>query len=73
MTLEEQLADAQKAYHDLQTGVMARVVVDQNGDRVEYTSANRDALRQYIARLELLVSPPDCEDLSKFAPAGFLF
>lgn len=52
MTLKDQLLDAQQRYHELLTGVSARVVVDQNGERVEYTAANRSALAQYIAELE---------------------
>jgi len=52
LTLAQKLADAQAAYHELLVGRSARVVVDQNGERVEYTTANRSALAQYIARLE---------------------
>ena len=52
MTLAEQLADAKAQYHLLVTGQQARVYVDQNGERVEYTAANRQALLAYIQRLE---------------------
>lgn len=45
------LTEAETAYHKLVTGTSARVVVDQNGERVEYTSANRNALRSYIEDL----------------------
>lgn len=50
--LEAHLADAKKQYHLLITGQQARVYVDQSGERVEFTSANRSALAQYIAGLE---------------------
>lgn len=52
MTLEEKLADAEVAYHELLLGRSARVFVDQNGERVEYTAANRDSLLAYINRLQ---------------------
>lgn len=51
-TTQQKLDAAREAYHDLLTGNKARVVVDQNGERVEFTPANRDALRAYIRDLE---------------------
>lgn len=54
--LKAQLADAEKQYHSLITGTMARVVVDQNGQRVEFTAANRSTLGAYIASLQSQVS-----------------
>lgn len=45
------IAQAEEALHNLVTGTMARVVVDQNGDRVEYTMTNAKDLRAYIATL----------------------
>lgn len=52
MTLQERIADAKAALHDLMTGRRVRVVVDQNGERVEYSAANRADLSAYIAMLE---------------------
>lgn len=52
MTLAEQLAAAQTAYHNLMTGKAVKVVIDQNGERVEYAVANADRLKAYIAALE---------------------
>lgn len=51
-TLTDQLAEAQAAYHDLQLGKAVRVYVDQNGERVEYSVANRSALLAYINDLK---------------------
>ena len=51
-TKQEMLTAAQSAYHDLMIGVSARVVVDQNGERVEYTAANAIRLQAYISKLE---------------------
>jgi hypothetical protein len=42
--------------HDLRTGRSARVVVDQNGERCEFTSANVAGLRAYIDELERAVA-----------------
>ncbi len=51
-TAAVRLEEAKAAYHALLTGTLARVVVDQNGERVEYNNANRAALADYIAKLE---------------------
>lgn len=51
-TLADQLKSAKEAYHNLMTGRSARVIVDSDGSRVEYTAANADRLAAYIARLE---------------------
>lgn len=52
LTLQEQLDDAKAQYHLLVTGQQAKVYVDQNGERIEYTQANRRDLLAYIQRLE---------------------
>lgn len=49
------LADAWAKYHALVTGTSARVVVDQNGERVEYTAASAARLKQWIDELEAIV------------------
>lgn len=54
-TTAEKLAEAQAAYHKLQTGQSARVVVDQNGERVEFTSVNRTSLYNYILELQGMI------------------
>lgn len=52
MTVSEQLVQARSEYHNLMTGLKVRVFVDQNGERIEYTSANAARLRAYIQELE---------------------
>ena len=52
MTLAEQLAEARAAYHRLQIGEAAVVLVDQNGERVEYRPATAPRLAAYIGDLE---------------------
>lgn len=52
MTLQERLEDAENAYHDLVTGKAVVEVVDQNGERVRYSAANRSALLSYIGELK---------------------
>jgi len=46
------LADAKDAYHKLMIGKSARVFVDQNGERIEYTAANAYRLSAYIRSLQ---------------------
>lgn len=52
MTLQEQLLQAKTEYHKLITGIKPRVVVDQNGERVEFSAANAGRLKAYIHDLE---------------------
>lgn len=49
--IEAKLAEAENAYHQLMTGQSVRVFVDQNGERVEYSAANKQSLINYIAQL----------------------
>lgn len=73
VVLQTNLAEARAAYHALQTGTSPRVVVDQNGERVEFTAANRQGLYSYIKQLEsqLGLYAPGCG--SPAAPARFVF
>lgn len=70
--LQTRLDDARSAYHQLMTGTAARVIVDQNGERVEFATANRGNLANYILSLEvqLATSPVG---LRAMAPAQFVF
>lgn len=69
---QAKLQAAKDALHNLVTGQMAKVIVDQNGERVEFQLANRDALRAYIRELEA-----DCNAVSGIprptGPFGFTF
>lgn len=70
------LNEALNAYHQLNTGGSVRVIVDQNGERVEYTAANRQSLLAWIMRLQnALKNPNPCDALMGVPgkPAGFLF
>lgn len=49
---EAQLKEAQAAYHNLMLGTSARVIVDQNGERVEFSAANKVNLYNYILQLQ---------------------
>jgi hypothetical protein len=70
------LTEARKAYHSLMTGVAARVVVDQNGERVEFVAANAPKLYAYIQQLEMTLGTA-CGDSpvvqGQYHPAGFIF
>lgn len=52
VALEALLTEAQQAYHNLMVGGSARVVVDQNGQRVEFTAINASKLASYILSLQ---------------------
>lgn len=56
MTIQEQLADAELQYHLLLTGQKPRVYVDQNGERVEYTTTTATKLRAYIEDLKATIN-----------------
>lgn len=74
VTLQQHLEEARSAYHLLNTGRMARVFVDQNGERVEFTVANRTGLYNYIKQLEAKVARcAGTTNLPHVGPAGFLF
>lgn len=45
------LAEAETAYHRLMTGAAARVIVDQNSERVEFVSTTAGRLAAYIQDL----------------------
>lgn len=50
--LTRRLADAENAYHQLVMGGAVKVVVDQNGERIEYAQANVNRLLGYITTLK---------------------
>jgi len=52
LTLQQRIDDAKAKYHALVVGTSPRVIVDQNGERVEYTPANANRLKAYIQALE---------------------
>jgi hypothetical protein len=49
--VKTQIEDARAAYHRLMTGTAVKVVVDQNGERVEYNTANAAKLLAYLTSL----------------------
>lgn len=59
LTVEERaemttdLANAKAALKEILMGNKAKVVVDQNGERVEFAAANVDRLRAWIYEMEL--------------------
>lgn len=71
--LQANLAGAQVAYHRLATGQMARVFVDQNGERIEYTAANTAVLYNYIQNLMAQIACPTGLPTLGNAPLKFLF
>lgn len=56
LTIAEKLVEAENALHQLSTGTQPRVVVDQNGERIEYTATTVGKLRAYINDLKSQLS-----------------
>lgn len=71
-TTQELLDEALVAYHLLQTGNKPRVIVDQNGERIEYTAANPGGLSRYIEYLKTLLKSP-ADSLRSRRPMGVRF
>jgi hypothetical protein len=68
-TAQQQLDEAKIARHNLVTGRLPRVLMDQNGERIEYTATNIAALDAYIRQLEVEVAgAPRARK-----PLGFIF
>jgi hypothetical protein len=69
-TTQQKLDQAKDAKHKLATGSLARVFMDQNGERVEFTATNMAQLDSYIASLEAEIA-----GTRRFArkPIGFIF
>lgn len=55
-TLQARLDAALDAQANLALGGQARVVQDQNGERIEYTTANAGALARLILTLEFQIA-----------------
>lgn len=68
-TTAELLAEARLARHKLVTGQLARVFMDQNGERVEFTTTSLASLDIYIRQLEAMVAPTP----TYRKPIGFTF
>ena len=71
-TTKLKLKEARDSYHSLISGTMPRVVVDQNGERVEFTSTNKASLYAYIMELEAKVGCGPAT-LAPLRPAQFFF
>lgn len=72
LTLQARLDAARLAYHNLMIGRSAREVVDQNGERVTFTAANKQNLYNYIRELESQL-PSAPSPASSYGPATFIF
>jgi len=69
-TAAQRLEEAKAARHKLATGQLARVFMDQNGERVEFVATNIGLLDAYIQRLESEANP---STYRAPRPIGFLF
>lgn len=66
---QARLEEARAQYHLLLTGQAVFVTVDQNGERMEFTRANREALAEYIRELEVQTG---AAVLKSRRPVGFV-
>lgn len=72
-TLQARLAEAQTAYHRLMVGQSTRVVVDQNGERVEFNTATAGRLYAYILGLQTEIAALLGTTVPAPKPIGFVF
>lgn len=68
----QRLVQAEDAYHAIVTGKQVLVVVDQNGERVEYSRANALQLSLYIQTLRREIANPSLGS-SFGGPMGVVF
>jgi hypothetical protein len=68
--LQQYLADAQLALHELLTGVAVTDLVDQNGQTTRYyrNSSSLGELRRYISELEAKLSGYSAPIVTTFDP-----
>lgn len=52
------LIEAEGAYHELVLGVAPKVIVHQNGQRVEYNATSLPRLKAYIQELKVSLGVP---------------
>lgn len=50
--LQQRLSEAETAHHQLMMGSKASVIVDSNGERIEFQAANASRLAAYIQDLK---------------------
>lgn len=62
------LSQAETAYHNLMSGMAAKVYVDQNGERVEYSMQKASDLKAYIAQLRALLGKPQLNVIGPLQP-----
>ena len=72
-TLQEKLDDAEAAYHELSCGRSARVIVDRDGQRVEFSAANRTGLYAYIQSLKAQLAAATRATPTDYSPMGVVF
>lgn len=69
--LRASITRAERAYEDLMLGSAVKAFTDQNGERVEYSTANKGNLYAYIQSLKAQL--PNATVRSFTPPLRFLF
>lgn len=64
---------AGEAYQRLAFGGAPRVVVDQNGERVEFTAASKESLNSYLLALSMAIQAKTQIPVGLTRPLSFWF
>lgn len=72
-TCPADLVAARAALKKLLLGQQVRVFVDQNGERVEYTATNLQALKDWITALDAVCGPNAASNTLPQRPLGYTF
>lgn len=73
LVTKARLANAEVAYDQLMNGTAVSVFVDQNGERLQYTTANSAKLLGYIQSLRAELCGGGFSSPHALAPLRFLF
>lgn len=70
--IKARIVKLEAAYDDILSGKAVKKFVDQNGEQVEYTTANAAKLLAFINELKAMI---DCQFARRYKPrpVGFLF
>jgi hypothetical protein len=70
LTLQTSVGDA---YTRLMSGQTPRVIVDQNGERVEFTATSADKLGAYLTQIALAIQSKQQAPVTLTRPMDFWF
>lgn len=71
--IADKLSEAESALHDLIIGRQASVFIDQNGEQVRYTPANKSVLQGYVNDLRNDLNKCQGKTVSSSGPLYFVY